>query len=403
MDQGKYYLTFCSFIPVGLEDYVNFFIGHFDHFTYLKWKFPHISSTTSSSVSIYDEGTLTSEKILFNFPKINTTWFYFLVLPFNYLLLLFQSLVHLKRGSNDKISVFIGVNYFCTLCGILLKKMGKTDIIIYRVMDFFPLPPGGIYKVLNRIFYVIDKFCLDNSDQIWFTTEGHIIGREKYGYFDRSNPNYQWNIIPLGINIKKAKTLPVNLSNVNSLVYCGVISRYHQLDLVFDIIATLKKEYPEIVLNLIGSGPDEEYYKKLACNMKLESNIIFYGFLEEDEKFSNLVANNLLGIALYRDEENFMKYTEPAKVKFYLTYGIPAIISKVPVIASELDEKSISFAVDNEKDVIIDIVKKYIQNTSMQEQYKQNIQAYIGSLDTTKLLKKVFQECMDISFTEGKT
>lgn len=403
MDQQKYHLTFCSFVPVGLEDYVDYFITHFDCFTYLKWKFPHIKSAMSSSLLSFEKGQLISEKRLFSLPKINQTFLYFCVLPFNYIISFFQALFLLKRRSKNKISVFIGVNYFCTLCGIFLKKMGKTDIVIYRVMDFFPLPSNGIYRLLNRVFYIIDKYCLDNSDQIWFTTEGHIIGREKYGYFDRSNPKYKWTLIPLGINTKKVVSLPVNDTKSNSLVYCGVISRYHQLDLVFDVIAELKKEYPQIRLNLIGSGPDEEYYKKLAVERKLTQNIIFHGFLEENEHFSSLMANNILGIALYRDEENFMKYTEPAKVKFYLMYGIPAIISKVPQIAFELDQRNVSFAVDNDTATIVNIVKKYLQDRTMQECFKKNIQTYVQSVNTTLLLKQVFQDNLDINLIKERS
>jgi hypothetical protein len=54
MDQQKIHLIFCSFVPVGLEDYVDYFIKHFDCFTYLKWKFPHIESAMSSSLLSYE-------------------------------------------------------------------------------------------------------------------------------------------------------------------------------------------------------------------------------------------------------------------------------------------------------------------------------------------------------------
>ena len=278
----------------------------------------------------------------------------------------------------------MGENYFCTFCGILLKKVGRVDVVIYRVMDFFPLPPGGLYRYLNRFFYVIDNFCLKNSDYIWFTTEGHIVGREKYGYFSRDE--YKYRIIPLGLDSHKFISKPINEKNRYSLVYCGVISRYHMLDLLFEIIQDLKKDFANIQLNLIGSGPDETYFKELAKKMNLQDNILFHGFVEEGDRFKELMANNILGIAFYRNEENFMKYTEPAKVKHYLSFGVPALVSKVPLIASELDKKRICFAVNNEKKEIVKIVKRYILDSDLQQEYKANIREYVKTVDINKLL-----------------
>ena len=234
------HLIFCSFVPVGLEDYVQYFINNFPKFTYLKWKFPHSKGSTKSSLIKYENGQKTEERNLFTAASFQKKYLYFSSLPFNYFIYLYQALASFWRQKGKTRQIFIGVNYFCTFCGILLKKMGQVDVVIYRVMDFFPLPPAGIYRFLNRFFYVIDEFCLKNSDYIWFTTEGHIVGREKYGYFNRNEHRYQ--IIPLGLDTSKFTSKPISEQNRYSLVYCGVISRYHMLDLLFEVIQDLKKD-----------------------------------------------------------------------------------------------------------------------------------------------------------------
>ena len=327
-------LIFCSFVPVGLEDYVQYFISNFSNFTYLKWKFPHSRGSIKSSLTNYSDGQKIKERYLLSFVPFQKKYMYFFSLPLNYLIYLQQALSSFWRRKDRDTTVFVGENYFCTFCGILLKKAGRVDFVIYRVMDFFPLPPSGLYRYLNRFFYVIDKFCLKNSDYIWFTTEGHIVGREKYRYFNRDE--YCYKIIPLGIDSRKFISKPISEKNKYSLVYCGVISRYHMLDLLFEVIQDLKEDFSEIQLNLVGSGPDETYFKELSKKMNLQDNIVFHGFVEEGDRFKEIMANNILGIAFYRNEENFMKYTEPAKVKYYLSFGVPALVSKVPLIANEL-------------------------------------------------------------------
>ena len=129
--------------------------------------------------------------------------------------------------------------------------------------------------------------------------------------------------------------------------------------------------------------------------MNLQDNIVFHGFMDDGENFRNLMSHNILGIALYKDEENFMKYTEPAKVKYYLSFGVPAIISDVPKIAKELDEKRVSFAVSNNKEEIIAVVKKFIENKQLQQEYKENIKEFVRSVDVNSLLKNTFSNTFE--------
>jgi len=378
------HLIFCSFVPVGLEDYVQYFVNNFSDFTYLKWKFPHSRGSIKSSLTKYENGQKIKEHYLFSTAPFRKRYMYFFSLPVNYFIYFQQALSSFWRRNDNETAVFIGENYFCTFCGILLKRLRRVDIVIYRVMDFFPLPPNGLYRYLNRFFYIIDKFCLKNSDYIWFTTEGHIVGREKYRYFRRDA--YKYKIIPLGLDSSQFISKPITEQNRYSLVYCGVISRYHMLDLLFEVIQDLKKDFLNIKLNLIGSGPDETYFKELMEKMNLEDNVVFHGFVEEGDRFRDIMANNVLGIALYRNEENFMKYTEPAKVKYYLSFGIPALVSKVPLIAYELDEKQVCFAVNNEKEEIVKIIKEFILDPVLQQKYKANIREYVKTIDINRLL-----------------
>lgn len=378
-------LIFCSFSPVGLDDYVIYFAKNFRDFIYLKWKFPH--SKGDSEIQYFKNGHLEKDNRLYYLPLMKNRFLYFLLLPVNYIIYFFQ-IFKIPGRVGSKQRIFFGINYFCTFCGIILKKIGRVGYVIYRVMDFFPIPKKGPYRILNRIFFIIDNFCLKNADSIWFTTLGHIEGRERYGYFDRNKANYQ--IIPLGLDIEKFISKPITKDNAHSLVYCGVVSRYHLLDMLFEVINDLKKEFHDIKLNLIGSGPDISYYKDLSIKMGLRDNIVFHGYMDEDEKFRNLISDNSLGIAFYKDEEDFMKYTEPAKVKYYLNFGVPAVISDVPKIARELDEKKVSIAVNNTKVDIESKIKNFMLNQTMQEEYKDNIKGYINSVDVKKLLDNTF-------------
>jgi glycosyltransferase involved in cell wall biosynthesis len=377
--------VFNSFVPTGMEDYVEFFKANFIEFIYLRWRFPHAGKHGPDSRVQVFKNCSCLEKKLFSFSVSGNKFVYFLLLPLNYLLCLFQALKLIPLLRDRKPVVYMGVNYFCALCGIVLKYLGAVDFVIYRVMDFFPLPKQGIYCYLNRVFYLLDSFCLRHSDSIWFTTEGHIIGREERGYFNRKKQPYR--IIPLGVNSSRFISKEIGEHNRYSLLYCGMISRHHLLGLIFDCVKELKKEFPRLKLNLIGSGPDLEYFKELASRMELKENIVFHGFMEDSREFTRLISDNLLGFALYEDEDGLMKYTEPAKVKYYLNFGVPAVISRIPRIAFELEKEKVSFAVNNDKTEICRCVKDFILNSEKQTEYKNNIAKYIKGIDINNLIK----------------
>jgi glycosyltransferase involved in cell wall biosynthesis len=377
---------FCSFVPTGLEDYVTYFSKNFKDFVYLRWRFPHGKGKNISALERYINGKKESEKSLYILPYFGNKIVYFLVLPAFYFLYFWQALFLLWTRPKDlsKSRIFMGVNYIATFYGIILKKLGRVDYVIYRVMDFFPLPKEGPYRILNRVFYVIDKFCLKNSDSVWFTTEGHLRGREKYGYFDRSKTKYL--MMPLSIDASKVVSLPSKEVDPHTLVYCGTISKYHMVDLLLYLVTELKKTFPSVHLRLIGTGPDEEYFKKLVGEQNLKDNITFYGYLPEGPEFIKIMSTSSLGVAFYRDVEDYIKYTEPAKVKFYLTYGVPVLVSDVPVIAKEVGKEGLGISVKNDLPVIAKAVKEYFGDNSKLSVFKENIRAYIPSVYIENLM-----------------
>jgi glycosyltransferase involved in cell wall biosynthesis len=199
-------------------------------------------------------------------------------------------------------------------------------------------------------------------------------------------------MVPLAINLSKFTQKSVTTVDRYSLVYCGNISRYHMLELLFEVIGNLRKVFPEVKLNIVGSGQDEDYFRKLSIDMNLQENVVFHGFIEEGERFSDVISNNCLGIALYKDDENFIKYTEPAKVKTYLSFGVPVVVSKVPDIAEEIQCLKVGFAVRNNRDEIVAIISEYFNDRRMQALYRKNVREYVKTLDVNQLLQITFEK-----------
>jgi len=67
-------------------------------------------------------------------------------------------------------------------------------------------------------------------------------------------------------------------------IYIGRLVFYKNLEVVIKAISIVKKEKPEIKLIIIGSGPYENFLKKLVNSLNLQSNIEFKGYVTTDTK-----------------------------------------------------------------------------------------------------------------------
>ena len=63
----------------------------------------------------------------------------------------------------------------------------------------------------------------------------------------------------------------------------GSLIKLKNYDLFIEIIYELKKKHPEIKAVIAGGGVDEQYYKQIVQEMKLQSQITFCGSIPHDQ------------------------------------------------------------------------------------------------------------------------
>jgi len=97
----------------------------------------------------------------------------------------------------------------------------------------------------------------------------------------------------------------------------------------------LVKHFHGICLNIFGSGPDEEYYKRRAKHASLP--VKFYGYIPNDTKLVSLLSRSDIGIATYiPDKENVSYFGDPSKIKAYFSANLPVITTDVFIFQKEI-------------------------------------------------------------------
>jgi glycosyltransferase involved in cell wall biosynthesis len=80
----------------------------------------------------------------------------------------------------------------------------------------------------------------------------------------------------------------------HSLAYVGRIKRYKFIDHGIQVVARLKKEYPDIIYHIVGRGDNLEALKKMAADLKVEENVKFWGFVDEETKVKILQESQIV-------------------------------------------------------------------------------------------------------------
>ncbi len=180
------------------------------------------------------------------------------------------------------------------ISAILLSK-------IFRIPLIISIHGGDIYdpsKTLSphKSFFLryLIKRLLDNSDLVVAQSSNTFENARKY-YKTKKDIN----IIPLGfkpLEFAKLERKELGFSdNDFIMISIGRIIKRKGYNYSFQALKKLKNKHPEINFKyiLLGDGVEMDNLSKLSKELKLEKNIIFAGFVTEDEKFQYLSISNL--------------------------------------------------------------------------------------------------------------
>ena len=256
--------------------------------------------------------------------------------------ILFNLVYFLK---NEKVDVYFGVDNLNALCGIILKKMGKTDKVIYYVIDYVPFRFNN--PVLNKIYNYIDLFCVKHCDLTWNLSDQMAIARKKSGLDDKYLEKQI--TVPVGCNPTKLK----NNKKENSITYLGILSKDQGINLLVESMPGIIKKIPTIKLRIIGSGEELESIMTLVKKLKIERNIEFLGFIKDNRDVEKILSESQIGIAPYLiTKKSFKYFTDPGKIKTYLGAGLPVVMTNISHIADVIKKRNAGIVtLDNSSDL----------------------------------------------------
>ncbi|MGI6278827.1 MAG: glycosyltransferase [Patescibacteria group bacterium] len=277
-----------------------------------------------------------------------------------------------------KFDLAIGMNCFDTLPLIIAKKfkLKKIGQIVFFNTDFsrkrFASP------LLNKLYVVIDQISAQKADFLCCNTKRTIQARIKEG-IDKNKIIYTPNGVFL-TDIGKVKKDKIFLPQ---LVYVGSLNKDHGLQNVFPILAKTK-----LKLFIIGSGPDESYFKEMVKNHNLAGQVSFLGPMKHKQVIDFLKNFSGFGLAPYIQKSDWVYYADPVKIKEYLACLVPPVTTNTTEVAQTIKKKSLGFVYQENPEKIFKRIASL--DNSQYREFIKNIKKHQKDFDYQKNYSSMF-------------
>lgn len=298
-----------------------------------------------------------------------------------------------KRTSSDVRRIFIGVNPINAFCGVLLKKLGYVDAVIFYTIDYVPIRHPNPW--INAFYHAIDRCCFKAADAVWNVSTRINEGRLSNGYKTVARKNVQ--VVPIGV-WPSEPSLCVVPRKKNQIVFIGHLLEKQGVQYVLDAMPLIIAEIPDIVFLIIGGGEYEAALKAQVERLGLQPHVVFTGWVKNRAEAERLLEESELALAPYdKALDTFTYYADPTKLKDYLTCGLPIILTDVPHNAYDIQEKKCGVVVELSAESIAKAVKKLLGDRPRLLEMREHTKDYIRSYSWERIFSHALQE-----FFEGK-
>ena len=281
---------------------------------------------------------------------------------------------------NKKVKSVIGFGSFNVLPFTLTNLFFKRNVIFwgvdYSTKRFDNKLLNSIYKFVETIACKYSVFTINQSPR---QEEARI----KFHNLKKVNSIVSAN----GINNTDQQINNFNESETVNLLYVGSITKQHG---IIDFIDYFYRENNiPFVLHIVGSGDEEEKLKDKVKSVNDPEKIIFVGYKNQEEikEYISNINGKIFGIAPYSDSLNdHVYFGDSLKIKEYLLYGIPFIVSSVAYVPDDLSPFGLVYKDFNELLKLLDNIHKFNIN---QEQKDLALKEYNWDKIFTKIINKI--------------
>ncbi len=276
----------------------------------------------------------------------------------------------------SKKSAFIGINNLNAAVGILLRWLGRGNYVVYYVIDYTPQRFPS--RLLNWLYQRVARFAARHADVIWNISERIRQVHLSWGTEPAKNI-----LVPIGIHAAEIQIAPLAEIAPQQLVIVSALFENKGVQLCLEALPYL----PEVRLTVIGTGPYGEALRQRAQALGVAERVEFLGMVDRRTLFTRLSRSRVALAPYQTDPANYSYYADSAKPKEYLACGIPVVITRVPWIAKEIEERPMGLAIDYDARQLADAAQKLMTDNRFWEKCREEALKFSQDTDWVKIFQ----------------
>lgn len=279
-------------------------------------------------------------------------------------------------------SYVIAVDPLNAFAAILAKKFGFIKKVVFYTVDYTPYRFSN--KILNRIYHLIDLYCVYNADVVWNVSTRIMDKRKEQGVAEYKN-----KYVPNAPSFEVGKRLPESKVDRYNIMMVAGITHSPAFTMVIDAISKLIKKYPHVKLTIIGAGSYEQELKEKIKRSYLHDHVVFLGQLDHEKLLQELPKGGI-GLAIYTRDYDWVNYGDSMKAREYFLCGLPVIITDVVSTAEDVLKHSAGIVVKSSSREIYMAIDKLMGNKRLWQKNRLNAIRLAKEFDMDSILDKEF-------------
>jgi glycosyltransferase involved in cell wall biosynthesis len=278
----------------------------------------------------------------------------------------------------NTLPIFVGINTFNAFIGLVLRKFGKVDKVIFYTAEYSLNRFNN--KLFNKLYLSMDRYCARYSNEVWNPSTRIMEVRRKTKYHAAKQlfvPN-----TPSG-----QKPTTYKYTKIRKMILVGTLSRKAiNFDLIFHTLQKLIVLHPYLRLFIVGSGPDELWIKSRIKDFNLTHNVVLLGYQTHDIVLKTIRKCDL-GLAIYSGLESWTYYGDSMKIRDYLACGVPVVMTDTCSTADDIRNQKVGYIIKTSYQ-LYQVVNKLCNKKELYIKLQRNIRFYNKHVTLENILKK---------------
>jgi len=181
------------------------------------------------------------------------------------------------------------------------------------------------------------------------------------------------------------------------LVHIGRVAHEKNIDFLFKVLLQVRRTLPDVLLVIAGEGPALEHLKTLACNLKLEDNLLFVGYLDRDTTLLECYLAGNAFIFASRTETQGLVLLEA------MALGVPVVSTAVMGTRDILKPQKGALVAEEDTQDFANNIVTLLQDSDLQQKLGTEARAYARTWSADEMALRMSDFYEQIIAARGNT